>query len=95
MLFVRYVYTAATAVTMVCRPSDDAGSNFFDDQWCDTISGVCTSYDASWSKAISADSEKFTWRVGLKAPYTSCVISCTGGGANDTLYVTRMYSTLP
>jgi hypothetical protein len=95
VLFIRYVYNAGTAVAMVCQGSDDSGSTLFDDQWCDTTSGVCTSHDASWSRAISAANKKFTWKVGLKAPYTSCVISCTGGGANDTLYVTRMYSTLP
>lgn len=83
-----------TAVGMTCSSSDDAGTNLFVLQDCSTSSGACTSNDASWAKAISAADKKWSWRVDVTGyTYASCVVTITGGTANETLTVSGYLTT--
>lgn len=93
-LYFNFDYTdGATAVTMTCSASDDK-STLFVIQSCAVATGVCTSTDASWSKAISAADKKWIWRVDLTGMvYASCVVAVTGGTANEHVTVTGWVST--
>ena len=70
------------------------GTNLFVLQDCSTASGVCTSSDASWSKAISAADKKWVWRVdGTGMYYLSCTATVTNGTANEHITVSGMVNT--
>lgn len=76
-----------TAIGMVCSASDDAGSTLFVIQDCDVSSGVCTSADASWTRAIAGFADtKIVWRVDITGyRYVSCVVTATAGTANESI----------
>ena len=83
----------ATAVTLVCSASDDGGTTLYTMQSCDVASGVCTSSDSSWVKAISADT-RWAWRVDLSGySYISCVATVTGGAADEAISVSGYLTT--
>lgn len=82
-----FTYNAATAITLTCNVSLDGGTTYAPLQSCAVSSGVCTSTDASWSKAVSANDD-WAWRIDfLSAPNVQCTVACTGGGASDTVTV--------
>ena len=87
-------YTSGiTEVAMTCSGSDD-DSTLFVIQDCDVTSGVCTSSDASWEKAIAAADTNFVWRVdvtGLR--YVSCVMTFASGAADDEITVSGYLTT--
>jgi hypothetical protein len=95
VLHVNMNYTdGTTAVGLVCSVSDDGGTNKYVMQSCDVSSGACTSSDASWSKAIAAADKKFGWRVDITGySYVSCVATCTGGTANETISISGYLTT--
>jgi hypothetical protein len=79
---------AASAITMTCQKSFDAGVTWSTLQTCERSSGVCTSYDASWVKSVSGDDAWF-WRVDVLGVLDrlACTFTDTGGGANDSITV--------
>lgn len=82
-----------TAVSMVCSASDDSGTTLFVLQECTMSSGTCTSSGVTWSKAIAAADTKWVWRVDATGyAYLSCVVTMTGGTANEHLTVTGWMS---
>lgn len=89
-----FTHNAATAIAMTCHGSLDAQTTWAELQSCSVASGACTSSDASWSKAVSADDD-WMWRVDfLGAPDIKCIVTCTSGGASDTFTVYGRLSTL-
>ncbi len=83
---------AATAVSMSCETSISAG-NWAALQSCAVSSGVCTSTDASWTKAVSGN-KNWTWRLDfLGAGDIRCTFSCTAGGASDLITAYARLST--
>ena len=92
-LYVKFVRSAATNVTMVCTESPDGGTTDYTPQATETINGVHTSINSSWLKTTSV-SANWPWRVDLHGSVeTECVFSCASGGGSDTLTVTVFYST--
>ena len=87
-VYIKFTWNAATAISMACTASPDAGTTAYTLQSCSTVAGVCTSSNASWTKAVTA-SANWVWRIDTLAlsagARISCVISSTGGGANDTV----------
>ena len=78
---------SVTDVTLTCTASLDGGVTDHKLQSCDTASGACTSYNASWSKNPSS-SENWTWRVDTEGfEYVECTFTPTGGAAADLITV--------
>lgn len=80
-------HSAATAVTLSCTTSEDGGTTDDILQDCSLASGVCTSSDASWSKAVSA-TKVWRWRVGIKnGKQAECQVALTAGDGTDRITV--------
>lgn len=88
VVHLNFTRSSATAVTMVCSESPDAGSTLYALHVGETSSGVQTTYPASKTTAVSA-SAKWPWRWNIKGfSFISCVYSTTSGGAGDLLTAT-------
>ena len=82
-----FTYGASTDVGLTCTTSENGGTDEDTLQDCTLASGVCTSNDASWTKAVTA-SKKWRWRIGIKnGKRVKCVVTSTGAGASDQLTV--------
>ena len=93
VLHFKFTYNAASKVAMTCYASDDYGSTSFTLQECTNDTGVCTSSDASWEKAVTG-SANWVWRVDVSGTtYESCIITFTSGGASDALTVSGFLTT--
>lgn len=84
--------TAATDIGIACTVS--VGGVDFPLQSTEVSSGVGTSYDASWLKAVTGDDE-WVWRVDVHglagSDSVTCTTSDTSGAGSDTLSI---YGTL-
>src|SRR3990167_7431738 len=92
-LEIGYTYSAGTAVTMRCETSDvsttanDSGYDLhiLSDS---ATAGPSTSVTHTWSNAISAASEKWTWTVrNLPEEWINCGFTATTGDASDVATV--------
>lgn len=78
---------AAGTMTWTCYGSLDNGTTWAELQACSVASGVCTSSDASWSKAVTA-ADDWIWRVDfLGVSDIKCVYACTVGAGTETATV--------
>lgn len=83
----KFTYSASSDVGISCTTSENDGTDEDIIQDCTIASGVCTSSDASWLKAVSA-SKKWRWRIGIKnGKRATCVVTSTGAGSSDKLTV--------
>jgi len=81
------VHNSATAIAMSCTATVDDGTTDATLQECAVANGVCTSSDASWSKAVSGTAV-WAWRVDVRGyPSVTCTITDTGGDAADKITV--------
>ena len=82
--------SGALTVTMTCFEDTAAGGAVTVAlQDCTVSSGVCTSSDASWSKAVTA-AKSWVWRIDI-AGYrgqVNCTFAASGSAATDTVTVT-------
>lgn len=91
LIFAQVTYTrgggsAVTAVSMSCVGDID-GSTDAAFQSCATTSGLCTSTDQTWTKAVSATGS-WIWRVDAQgASNVRCVVGSTGTPNGDTFTV--------
>lgn len=82
--------SGALTITMTCYEDTAAGgatSVILQD--CTVASGVCTSSDASWSKAVTG-AKSWVWRVDISGydAQVNCVFAAAGAAATDTITVT-------
>jgi hypothetical protein len=81
---------SVTNLTMKCQGSRDDGATLYDMQVCEVASGVCTTFDASWSTDPAATAtDRWIWRVDFEGVEDiKCTFTPTGGAATvDTLSV--------
>ena len=75
---------------MTCQGSRDDGTTVYDLQVCETASGVCTTFDASWSiDPAGTATDRFIWRVDFEGiEDIKCTFTPTGGATTvDTISV--------
>ena len=85
ILWANFTWSAASAVTMTCSASNDAGATLYALQDGATAAGVQTLTDAVKSKAVTA-SKKWPMRFDILGfSFVSCVYAATGGGASDLM----------
>lgn len=76
--------SGALTVTMDCTNAPTASDTDATLQDCDVASGVCTSSDATWEKAVTG-SKAWPWRVDISGlpGQIDCVFAAAGAGASD------------
>jgi len=82
--------SGALTITMVCYHDPDAGGATDSViQSCTTVSGTCTSDDATWSKAVTG-AKQWPWRVDVTGLHgqVNCVLAAAGAAAGDTIAAT-------
>lgn len=89
---------SCTAVTMSCTGSPDNNTTDYTLQSCTTVTGVCTSADASWVKDASGnttvDTKRWVWRVDIEGMEdVECTFTDTSGAAADSLRVEAYLAT--
>lgn len=83
--------TSITSFQMQCFGNYRKGSDDFKLQSCSTASGVCTSDDATWTKA-SPGTSNWLWRVDIEGLQSiKCTMSVAGGtGASADLLTANL-----
>lgn len=87
-VYINYDWAAAASIIMTCYALYPDDTKAYKLQSCSVAAGNCTSTDATWTNATSAD-EAFVWRVDIVG-YSRVRCDFTGGasvGANDKVVV--------
>ena len=85
----------ALSIVMTCYEDTSASSaTTVVLQDCVVASGACTSYDATWTKAVTG-SKQWVWRVDISgySGQVNCTFAASGAGATDKITVTGQLST--